>query len=81
MPNIKSREADYIAGVDGQFQQKNVRFNYIIDMQYRILIVDSSDSARAVTSTVQEKRNQLFTLCVANGERNGNEKIFKWDKS
>ena len=50
-------------------------------MQYRILIVDSSDTARAVTSTVQKKRNQLFTLCVANGERNGNEKIFKWDKS
>ena len=29
----KSREADYIAGVDGQFQQKNVRFNYVMDMQ------------------------------------------------
>jgi hypothetical protein len=42
----------------------------------RILIVDSSDSARAITPTVQEKRNQLLTLCVATGERNGNERIF-----
>ena len=53
----KSREADYIAGVDGQCKQKkrNVRFNY--NHEHRILIVHSSDSARATTPTVQEKRN------------------------